>query len=168
MILSKKTRILRPNTTSRKYFIRKYGVNCAHCGDIYKNNSRKIINSSAIINSFAQDVSIKKILHCDFVIAPDVAKTVSDWGHFAYVKYDGTQYINGTHAFAITCKTAVGFRHFFYYLQVCNNAKHPQTMLNGYTIFQTSSANFNVFCLQNYHEDESKQQHIVDIGRHTV
>ena len=38
-------------------------------------------------------------------IFPDVTETVSDWGHFTYIKYDGTPYINGTHAVALTCES---------------------------------------------------------------
>jgi restriction endonuclease S subunit len=139
-----------------------------HYGDIYKNYSGKTINSSAIINRFAQNVSIKKVLRCDSVIVPDVTETISDWGHFVYVKYDGTPYINGTHTFAITCKSAITLRYLFRYLQASDNVKRLQTLLNGSTVFQISIANFNAFELQNYHDDEQVQRHIVDLRRNAA
>jgi restriction endonuclease S subunit len=163
MVLSEKVKIMRPNTTSREFFDPENGIKCVHYGDIYKNYSGKTINSSAIINRFAQDVSVEKVLHCDSVIVPDVTETVSDWGHFVYVKYDGTPYINGTHTFAITCKSTITLRYLFRYLQASDNVKRLQTLLNGSTVFQISIANFNAFELQNYHDDEQTQRYIVDL-----
>jgi hypothetical protein len=168
MVLSDKVKILRPNTTSREFFDPENGVKCVHYGDIYKNYSGKTINSSAIINRFAQDVSAEKVLHCDSVIVPDVTETVSDWGHFVYVKYDGTPYINGTHTFAITCESSVELQYIFRYLQSSENVKRLQTMLNGSTVFQISLTNFNAFDLQNYHGDEQAQRHIVDLRRNAA
>ena len=164
MKLQEKVLIHKANTTSREFFTDK-GVKCVHYGDIYKNYSGKTVKSSTIINSFGKEVAHEKLLTCDSIIVPDVTETVSDWGHFTYIEYDGTPYINGTHALALTCNSKITLQYLFRYLSSNHNRLRLQTLLNGSTVFQISVKNFNQFELLDYHETENAQQHIVDIIR---
>ena len=150
-------------TTSREFFKENTGIKCVHYGDIYKNYSGKKISSSNIINSFINPVAQEKILYCDSIIVPDVTETVNDWGHFTYIEYDGTPYINGTHAIALTCETKNELQYIFRYLSSSLNRKRLQAYLNGSTVFQISVKDFGLFSLENYHKNPNDQQHIVDI-----
>ena len=163
MKLQEKIQFHKPITTSREFFKDNVGVKCVHYGDIYKNYSGKTIPSSCIINNFANEVSSDKLLYCDSIIVPDVTETVSDWGHFTYIKYDGTPYINGTHAVALTCESEDELKYIFRYLSSNHNCKRLQTLLNGSTVFQISIKDFGRFLLENYHESQDEQSHIVDI-----
>ena len=163
MKLQEKIQFHKPITTSREFFKDNIGVKCVHYGDIYKNYSGKTIPSSCIINNFANEVSSDKLLYCDSIIVPDVTETVSDWGHFTYIKYDGTPYINGTHAVALTCQSEDELKYIFRYLSSNYNRKRLQTLLNGSTVFQISIKDFGRFFLENYHESQAEQSHIVDI-----
>ena len=163
MKLQEKIQFHKPITTSREFFKDNVGVKCVHYGDIYKNYSGKTIPSSCIINNFANEVSSDKLLYCDSIIVPDVTETVSDWGHFTYIKYDGTPYINGTHAVALTCQSEDELKYIFRYLSSNYNRKRLQTLLNGSTVFQISIKDFGRFLLENYHESQAEQSHIVDI-----
>ena len=163
MKLQEKIQFHKPITTSREFFKNNVGVKCVHYGDIYKNYSEKTIPSSCIINNFANEVSSDKLLYCDSIIVPDVTETVSDWGHFTYIKYDGTPYINGTHAVALTCESEDELKYIFRYLSSNHNRKRLQTLLNGSTVFQISIKDFGRFLLENYHESQDEQSHIVDI-----
>lgn len=163
MKLQEKIQFHKPITTSREFFKDNVGVKCVHYGDIYKNYSGKTIPSSRIINNFANEVSSDKLLYCDSIIVPDVTETVSDWGHFTYIKYDGTPYINGTHAVALTCESEDELKYIFRYLSSNHNRKRLQTLLNGSTVFQISIKDFGRFLLENYHESQDEQSHIVDI-----
>ena len=163
MKLQEKIQFHKPITTSREFFKDNVGVKCVHYGDIYKNYSGKTIPSSRIINNFANQVSSDKLLYCDSIIVPDVTETVSDWGHFTYIKYDGTPYINGTHAVALTCQSEDELKYIFRYLSSNYNRKRLQTLLNGSTVFQISIKDFGRFLLEKYHESQAEQSHIVDI-----
>ena len=163
MKLQEKIQFHKPITTSREFFKDNVGVKCVHYGDIYKNYSGKTILSSCIINNFANEVSSDKVLYCDSIIVPDVTETVSDWGHFTYIKYDGTPYINGTHAVALTCQSEDELKYIFRYLSSNYNRKRLQTLLNGSTVFQIGIKDFGRFLLENYHENQAEQSHIVDI-----
>ena len=163
MKLQEKILFHKPITTSREFFKDGVGIKCVHYGDIYKNYSGKTIPSSCIINTFANAVASEKILCCDSIIVPDVTETVSDWGHFTYIKYDGTPYINGTHAVALTCQSEDELKYIFRYLSANYNRKRLQTLLNGSTVFQISIKDFGRFGLEKYHESTAEQSHIVDI-----
>ncbi len=149
-------------TTSREFFKDGTGIKCVHYGDIYKNYSGKKIISSNIINSFINPVALEKILYCDSIIVPDITETVSDWGHFTYIEYDGTPYINGTHAVALTSESSDELKYIFRYLSSEFNRKRLQTLLNGSTVFQIGIKDFGSFSLEKYHMNPSEQQHIVD------
>ena len=168
MKLQEKIQFHKPITTSREFFKDSVGVKCVHYGDIYKNYSGKTIPSSCIINNFANEVSSDKLLYCDSIIVPDVTETVSDWGHFTYIKYDGTPYINGTHAVALTCQSEDELKYIFRYLSSNYNRKRLQTLLNGSTVFQISIKDFGRFSLENYHESQAEQSHIVDSIKNTI
>ena len=155
-------KIQKATTTSREFFINNSGIKCVHYGDIYKNYSFKFINSSNIINSFSKDVKTSLILKEDSIIIPDVTETVSDYGHPTYIKYDGTPYINGTHALAITSNGG-NLKYLFYYLQNPSNIKRLQSLLLGSTVFGISIKDFEKFELIEYEGDRTCQQHIVDI-----
>ena len=155
-------KIQKATTTSREFFINNSGIKCVHYGDIYKNYSFKFINSSNIINSFSKDVKTSLILKEDSIIIPDVTETVSDYGHPTYIKYDGTPYINGTHALAITSNGG-NLKYLFYYLQNPSNIKRLQSLLLGSTVFGISIKDFEKFELKEYESDRTYQQHIVDI-----
>ena len=163
MKLKEKITFHKAITTSREFFKENTGIKCVHYGDIYKNYSGKKISSSNIINSFINPVSQEKILYCDSIIVPDVTETVNDWGHFTYIEYDGTPYINGTHAIALTCETKNELQYIFRYLSSTLNRKRLQAYLNGSTVFQISVKDFGLFSLENYHKNPNDQQHIVDI-----
>ena len=163
MKLSDKLTIHKPNISSREFFSLNEGIKCVHYGDIYKNYSGKTVLSSRIINSFINDVSPDRLLRCDSIIVPDVTETVSDWGHFTYIQYDGTPYFNGTHAIALTSDSTDELRYLFRYLASDTNRKRLQSLLNGSTVFQISVKDFNGFLLDNYHESQEVQRHIVDI-----
>lgn len=150
-------------TTSREFFKDGTGIKCVHYGDIYKNYSGKKVSSSNIINNFVNPVAAEKILYCDSIIVPDVTETVSDWGHFTYIEYDGTPYINGTHAVALTCNSKDELKYIFRYLSSNLNRKRLQAYLNGSTVFQINIKDFGLFSLENYHDNPNDQQHIVDI-----
>ena len=162
MKLQDKITIHKAITTSREFFRDNLGIKCVHYGDIYKNYSGKTILSSNIINSFVNEVLPEKILYCDSIIVPDVTETVSDWGHFTYIKYDGTPYINGTHAIALTSSSTDELQYLFRYLSSNLNRKRLQTLLNGSTVFQIGIKDFYAFSLENYHDETSTQKHIVD------
>ena len=168
MKLQEKIQFHKPITTSREFFKDNVGVKCVHYGDIYKNYSGKTIPSSRIINNFANQVSSDKLLYCDSIIVPDVTETVSDWGHFTYIKYDGTPYINGTHAVALTCQSEDELKYIFRYLSSNYNRKRLQTLLNGSTVFQISIKDFGRFLLEKYHESQAEQSHIVDTVRNII
>ena len=168
MKLQEKIQFHKPITTSREFFKDGVGIKCVHYGDIYKNYSGKTIPSSCIINTFASAVASEKILCCDSIIVPDVTETVSDWGHFTYIKYDGTPYINGTHAVALTCQSEDELKYIFRYLSANYNRKRLQTLLNGSTVFQISIKDFGRFLLENYHESQDEQSHIVDSIRNVA
>ena len=153
----------KPITTSREFFQPNKGIKCVHYGDIYKNYSGKTVLSSAIINSFTNDIAPEKILYCDSIIVPDVTETVSDWGHFTYIKFDGTPYINGTHAVALTANSPLELQYIFRYLSSNPNRRRLQTLLNGSTVFQISIKNFSDFNLDKYQDQAAVQCHIVDI-----
>lgn len=165
MKLQDKITIHKAITTSREFFRDNLGIKCVHYGDIYKNYSGKTILSSNIINSFVNEVLPEKILYCDSIIVPDVTETVSDWGHFTYIKYDGTPYINGTHAIALTSSSTDELQYLFRYLSSNLNRKRLQTLLNGSTVFQIGIKDFYAFSLENYHDETSTQKHIVDTVR---
>ena len=152
----------KPITTSREFFQPNKGIKCVHYGDIYKNYSGKTVLSSAIINSFTNDIAPEKILYCDSIIVPDVTETVSDWGHFTYIKFDGTPYINGTHAVALTANSPLELQYIFRYLSSNPNRRRLQTLLNGSTVFQISIKNFSDFNLDKYQDQAAVQCHIVD------
>ena len=160
MKLQEKILFHKPITTSREFFKDGVGIKCVHYGDIYKNYSGKTIPSSCIINTFANAVASEKILCCDSIIVPDVTETVSDWGHFTYIKYDGTPYINGTHAVALTCQSEDELKYIFRYLSANYNRKRLQTLLNGSTVFQISIKDFGRFGLEKYHESTADQPQI--------
>ena len=162
MILNDKITFHKAITTSREFFQENKGIKCVHYGDIYKNYSGKTVPSSKIINSFVIPVSSEKILYCDSIIVPDVTETVDDWGHFTYIKYDGTPYINGTHAIALTSESVEELQYIFRYLSSSINRKRLQTLLNGSTVFQIGIKDFGKFRLENYHENPAEQSHIVD------
>ena len=168
MIFQEKILFHKPITTSREFFKDGVGIKCVHYGDIYKNYSGKTIPSSCIINTFANAVASEKILCCDSIIVPDVTETVSDWGHFTYIKYDGTPYINGTHAVALTCQSEDELKYIFRYLSANYNRKRLQTLLNGSTVFKISIKDFGRFGLEKYHESTAEQSHIVDIRRNVA
>ena len=165
MKINKKVSFHKAITTSREFFKEGTGIKCVHYGDIYKNYSGKKVCSSNIINSFANPVAAEKILYCDSIIVPDVTETVSDWGHFTYIEYDGAPYINGTHAIAITCNSNDELKYIFRYLSSNLNRKRLQSYLNGSTVFQINVKDFGLFSLENYHDNPVDQQHIVDIRR---
>ena len=154
--------------TSREFFKEGIGIKCVHYGDIYKNYSGKKVCSSNVINSFANPVAAEKILYCDSIIVPDVTETVSDWGHFTYIEYDGTPYINGTHAIALTCNSNDELKYIFRYLSSNLNRKRLQAYLNGSTVFQINVKDFGLFSLENYHDNPVDQQHIVDITKNNI
>ena len=162
MKLQDKITIHKAIKTSREFFQDNIGIKCVHYGDIYKNYSGKTVLSSIIINSFVNDVQPEKILYCDSIIVPDVTETVSDWGHFTYIKYDGVPYINGTHAIALTSNSVEELKYLFRYLSSNLNRKRLQTLLNGSTVFQISIKDFNAFSLENYHNEPTEQSHIDD------
>ena len=168
MKLNKKVSFHKAITTSREFFKEGTGIKCVHYGDIYKNYSGKKVCSSNIINSFANPVAAEKILYCDSIIVPDVTETVSDWGHFTYIEYDGTPYINGTHAIAITCNSNDELKYIFRYLSSNLNRKRLQSYLNGSTVFQINVKDFGLFSLENYHDNPVDQQHIVDITKNNI
>ncbi|MCL2630634.1 MAG: hypothetical protein FWD49_03825 [Firmicutes bacterium] len=155
-------KLFRPITTSREFLDSENGIKCVHYGDIYKNYSGRTVNSADIINRYVRPVPSEKILTCDSIIVPDVTETVSDFGHFVYVRYDGESYINGTHTFAITCDSELTLQYLFRYFQGKSNILRLQTLLNGSTVFQISMGNFGAFELLNYHHDEQAQRHIID------
>lgn len=163
MKLKEKVFFHKPITTSREFFQSNQGIKCVHYGDVYKNYSGKTIRSSTIINSFSNEVSKEKILYCDSIIVPDVTETISDWGHFTYIKFDGTPYINGTHTIALTSNSALELQYLFRYLSSDLNRRRLQTLLNGSTVFQISIKNFSDFYLERYQTEIQEQRHIVDI-----
>ena len=162
MKLKEKVFFHKPITTSREFFQSNQGIKCVHYGDVYKNYSGKTIRSSTIINSFSNEVSKEKILYCDSIIVPDVTETISDWGHFTYIKFDGAPYINGTHTIALTSNSALELQYLFRYLSSDLNRRRLQTLLNGSTVFQISIKNFSDFYLESYQTEIQEQRHIVD------
>lgn len=166
MLLKDLFKIQKATTTSREFFKNSIGIKCVHYGDIYKNYSFKFINSSKIINSFSKNVKEQMILNEDSIIIPDVTETISDYGHSTYVKFDGTPYINGTHALAIT-STGGNLKYLFYYLQNSSNIKKIQSLLLGSTVFGISIKDFENLKLENF-ADYDTQQHIVDIIVHLI
>ena len=91
---------------------------------------------------------------------PDVTETITDFGHLTYIKYDKTQYINGTHTLVILNNRNNNLKYLFYYLQSSKIKKQLQTLLLGSTVFQISKKDLENFELQSIH---SEQRHIVDI-----
>jgi len=153
--------IYRPNTTSRVDLDTKNGLKCVHYGDIYKHLDNKTIQSSAITNHFSKEIKQHKILFDDSIIMPDVTETISDFGHFVYIEYDGTPYINGTHTFAITGERNF-LKYLFYNLQSYTTRLTLRQLLKGDTVFQLSYNDIKCFRLPVVHHTQ-QQQHIVDI-----
>ena len=149
-------------TTSREFFDNNKGIPCVHYGDIYRFYNEKTILSSNILNKFTLNLDKLKPINQDSIIMPDVTETITDFGHLTYIKYDKTQYINGTHTLAILNNRNNNLKYFFYYLQSSKIKKQLQTLLLGSTVFQISKKDLENFELQSIH-NESEQQHIVDI-----
>lgn len=149
-------------TTSREYFADNKGIPCVHYGDIYRFYNEKTILSSNILNNFTLNFDKLKTINQDSIIMPDVTETITDFGHLTYIKYDNTQYINGTHTLAILDNKNNNLKYLFYYLQSPNIKKQLQTLLLGSTVFQISKKDLENFELQNIHNKDD-QQHIVDI-----
>lgn len=166
MLLKDLFKIQKAITTSREFFKDSTGIKCVHYGDIYKNYSFKFIDSSEIINSFSEKVKNQIILKEDSIIIPDVTETISDYGHLTYIRFDGTPYINGTHALAITSNGG-NLTYLFYYLQNSSNIKKIQSLLLGSTVFGISIKDLENLKLENF-GDHTVQQHIVDIIVHLI
>jgi hsdS len=149
-------------TTSREFFDDNKGIPCVHYGDIYRFYNEKTILSSNILNKFTLNLDKLKPINQDSIIMPDVTETITDFGHLTYLKYDKTQYINGTHTLAILNNRNNNLKYLFYYLQSSKIKKQLQTLLLGSTVFQISKKDLENFELQSIH-NESKQRHIVDI-----
>ena len=149
-------------TTSREYFDDNKGIPCVHYGDIYRLYNEKTILSSNILNNFTLNFNKLKTINQDSIIMPDVTETITDFGHLTYIKYDSTQYINGTHTLAILDNKNNNLKYLFYYLQSPKIKKQLQTLLLGSTVFQISKKDLENFELRNIH-NKYKQQHIVDI-----
>ena len=149
-------------TTSREFFDDNKGIPCVHYGDIYRFYNEKTILSSNILNKFTLNLDKLKPINQDSIIMPDVTETITDFGHLTYIKYDKTQYINGTHTLAILNNRNNNLKYLFYYLQSSKIKKKLQTLLLGSTVFQISKKDLENFELQSIH-NESKQRHIVDI-----
>ncbi|MGD9679511.1 MAG: restriction endonuclease subunit S [Vulcanibacillus sp.] len=160
MKLSEVIKLYRPTTTSR-IDLSTYGTKCIHYGDIYKMYSNKVISSTQILNSFTKKVKQEKIIKLNAIIFPDVTESVSDFGHFVYIEYDGEAYINGTHTFAIT-SNKINLRYLFYYLQSNNTRARLKQLLKGDTVFQLSFNDMLNLDISNAHSI-AIQQHIVDI-----
>lgn len=149
-------------TTSREFFDDNKGIPCVHYGDIYRFYNEKTILSSNILNKFTLNLDKLKTINQDSIIMPDVTETITDFGHLTYIKYDKTQYINGTHTLAILNNKNNNLKYLFYYLQSSKIKKQLQTLLLGSTVFQISKKDLENFELQSIH-NENEQQHIVDI-----
>ena len=149
-------------TTSREYFADNKGIPCVHYGDIYRFYNEKTILSSNILNNFTLNFDKLKTINQDSIIMPDVTETITDFGHLTYIKYDNTQYINGTHTLAILDNKNNNLKYLFYYLQSPKIKKQLQTLLLGSTVFQISKKDLENFELQDIHNEDA-QQHIVDI-----
>ena len=148
-------------TTSREFFDDNKGIPCVHYGDIYRFYNEKTILSSNILNKFTLNLDKLKPINQDSIIMPDVTETITDFGHLTYIKYDKTQYINGTHTLAILNNRNNNLKYLFYYLQSSKIKKQLQTLLLGSTVFQISKKDLENFELQSIH-NESEQRHIVD------
>lgn len=149
-------------TTSREFFDDNKGIPCVHYGDIYRFYNEKTILSSNILNKFTLNLDKLKPINQDSIIMPDVTETITDFGHLTYIKYDKTQYINGTHTLVILNNRNNNLKYLFYYLQSSKIKKQLQTLLLGSTVFQISKKGLENFELQSIHS-ENEQRHIVDI-----
>ena len=149
-------------TTSREFFDDNKGIPCVHYGDIYRFYNEKTILSSNILNKFTLNLDKLKPINQDSIIMPDVTETITDFGHLTYIKYDKTQYINGTHTLVILNNRNNNLKYLFYYLQSSKIKKQLQTLLLGSTVFQISKKDLENFELQSIHS-ENEQRHIVDI-----
>lgn len=160
MKLSEVIYLYRPNTTSR-IDLSTFGTKCVHYGDIYKMYSNKTIPSSQILYSFTKKVKQVKIIKSDSIIFPDVTESISDFGHYVYIEYDGKDFVNGTHTFAITSQN-INLRYLFYYLQSNSTKARFKQLLKGDTVFQLSFNDVLNLDISNIHPMVF-QQHIVDI-----